>query len=146
MLWAHANHSMRTCAFRSKAWAFKVRIRARSCSECLRYFCSQVTRELVGAEDWGLKITTRNWGQEVLPSIGEQGIDDKLLFFPSLFLSSSTRSRFYPQRCSGQAVVTGVVPSPPRYVPSFLSRIGFSIPTAQRFSSNFANWRSRAFR
>ena len=25
---------------------------------------------------------------------------------------------FYPQRSSGQAVVTGVVPSPPRYVPS----------------------------
>ena len=39
---------------------------------------------------------------------------------------------FYPQRSSGQAVVTGVVPSP-RYVPSFLSRTGFSIPTAGRF-------------
>ena len=31
--------------------------------------------------------------------------------------SSSTR-RFYPQRSAGQAVATGVVPSPPRYVPS----------------------------
>ena len=39
-------------------------------------------------------------------------------FFPSLLLSSSTRRRFYTQRPSGQAVVTGVVPSPPRYVPS----------------------------
>ena len=28
-------------------------------------------------------------------------------FFPSLLLSSSTRRRFYPQRSSGQAVVTG---------------------------------------
>ena len=28
----------------------------------------------------------------------------------------------------------------------FLSRIGFSIPTARRFSSNVANSRSRAFR
>ena len=46
---------------------------------------------------------------------------------------------------SGQAVVKGVVPPPPRYLPSFLSRIGFSIPTARRFSSNVANSRSRAF-
>ena len=46
--------------------------------------------------------------------------------------------RFYPQRSSGQAVVTDVVPSPPRYVPSFLSRIGFSIPAARPFSSNVA--------
>ena len=36
----------------------------------------------------------------------------------TIFLfSSSTRKRFYPQRSSGQAVVTGVVASP-RYVPS----------------------------
>ena len=64
----------------------------------------------------------------------------------SILCSSSTHRRFYPQRFSGQAVVTGVVPSHPRYVPSFLSRIGFSIPTARRFSSNIANSRSRAFR
>ena len=68
------------------------------------------------------------------------------IFFPSLLHSSSTRRRFYPQRPSGQAVVTGVVPSPPRYAPSILSRIGFSIPTARRFSSNVANSSSRAFR
>ena len=53
-------------------------------------------------------------------------------YFPAL----RTRRRFYPQRSSGQAVVTGVVPSPPRYVPSCLSRIGLSIPTARRFSPN----------
>ena len=41
-------------------------------------------------------------------------------------------------------MVTGVVPSPPLYVPSFLSRIGFSIPTARRLSSNVAHSRSRA--
>ena len=46
--------------------------------------------------------------------------------------------RFYPQRSSGQAVVTGVVPSPPRYVPSFLSRIRFSIPTARTTGRNTA--------
>ena len=51
-----------------------------------------------------------------------------VFFSSSLLFSSSTRRRFYPQRSSGQAVVTGVVPSPPRYVPSFLSRIGSSIP------------------
>ena len=43
---------------------------------------------------------------------------------------------FYPRRSSRRAVVIGVVPSPPRYVPFFLSHIGFSIPTARRFSSN----------
>ena len=43
-------------------------------------------------------------------------------------------------------MVTGAVPSTPRYVPPFLSRIGFSIPTARRFSSNVANARSCAFR
>ena len=60
------------------------------------------------------------------------------LFFSSLLLSSSIYRSFYPQRSSGQAVVTGVVPSPPPYVPSFLSHIGFSIPTARQFSLNFA--------
>ena len=34
---------------------------------------------------------------------------------------------------SGQAVVTDVVPPPPRFLPSILSRIGFSNPTARRF-------------
>ena len=43
-------------------------------------------------------------------------------------------------------MVTGVVPSSPRCVPYFLSRIGFSIPAARRFPSNVANSRSRAFR
>ena len=33
----------------------------------------------------------------------------------------------------------------PRYVPSFLSRLGFSFPAARRFSSNVAHSRSRAF-
>ena len=35
---------------------------------------------------------------------------------------------------------------PPGTCLQFLSRIGFSIPTARRFSSNVANSRSRAFR
>ena len=39
-------------------------------------------------------------------------------FLTSLLLSSSTCTISYPQRSSGQAVVTGVFPSPPRYVPS----------------------------
>ena len=72
---------------------------------------------------------------------------DFFFFQSSLLLSSSSRiiGGFYPQRSSGQAVVTGVVRST-RYLPSFLSRIGFSIPTARRFSSNVANSRSRPFR
>ena len=62
----------------------------------------------------------------------------------------ATRGRFYPQRSPGQAVVQpwsqGVYPSPPpvrAFI--FLSRTGFSIPTARRFSSNAANSRSRDF-
>ena len=47
---------------------------------------------------------------------------------------------------SGQAVVTGVVPSSPRFCLQFLLRIGFSNLTARRFSSSVANSRSRAFR
>ena len=34
---------------------------------------------------------------------------------------------------SGKAVATGVVPSPPRFLPSILPRIGFSNLTARRF-------------
>ena len=61
-------------------------------------------------------------------------------YFPSL---TRTGKMFYPQRSSGQAVVTGVVPSPPRYVLFFLSHMGFRIPTARRFPSNVANTLSR---
>ena len=51
-----------------------------------------------------------------------------------LLLSNSTRERRYPQLPSGQAVVTGVFPSPPPwYGPSFSSRIGYSTPTFQLF-------------
>ena len=50
----------------------------------------------------------------------------------SSFYSPAQLGRFYPQRPSGhQCVVAGVFPSPPWYLPSFLSRRGFSIPTSQ---------------
>ena len=53
--------------------------------------------------------------------IGSRVLHDVVgAFFSSLLLSSSTRRRFYPQRSSGQAVATGAVPSPPRYVPLIL--------------------------
>ena len=54
----------------------------------------------------------------------------------------------YPKRSPGQAAVTGVASSPPPGTRlHFLSRIGFSTPTARRFSSNVANnSRPRAFR
>lgn len=45
----------------------------------------------------------------------------------------------------GHAAVTGVIPSPTPYVPSFLVRIGFSIPTANRLGSNAANSCSRTY-
>ena len=64
-----------------------------------------------------------------------------------IFLSPPSLSSLTPRQSSyEQAVVTGVVPSPPRYVPSFLLRIGFSIPTARRFPSNVASSRFRALR
>ena len=49
---------------------------------------------------------------------------------------------------SGQAVVKGVVPSAPRFLPSiFIARIGFSNPTARRFFIKcVANSRSRTSR
>ena len=59
-----------------------------------------------------------------------------MFFFLFFFFSHF----YFP--ASGQAVVTGVVPSPPRFLPSILSRIGFSYPTARRV----ANSRSRTFR
>ena len=68
--------------------------------------------------------------------------------FAHIFVEFSTYGPFsvtsfftFYQVVSGQAVVTGAV----RYVPSFSSGIGFSIPTALRLSSSMANSRSRAF-
>ena len=52
-----------------------------------------------------------------------------LFFFPALF--------YFP--ASGQAVVTGVVPFPPGSCLQILSRLGFSNPTARRFSSSVAH-------
>ena len=57
---------------------------------------------------------------------------------------SSTSERFYPPGSYEQAVVTGVVPSGPRHVPSFLLRIGFRMPPARPFPSNVGNSRSLA--
>lgn len=55
---------------------------------------------------------------------------ESILFFvfcfqTSLLLSSSARSKLYPQRPSGHALLTGVVPSPPAgiFMPSFLVRM-----------------------
>ena len=67
-------------------------------------------------------------------------------FLSSLLLSSSTRRRFYPQRSSGQAVVTGVVPSSPRHVPSIFIAHRVQHSHCSSISSNVANSRSRAFR
>ena len=58
-----------------------------------------------------------------------------------VFCSLFSKSHFWFPAC-GQTVVTGVVPSP-RYVPSFLSRRGFSIPHARH---RFATPLFRAFR
>ena len=47
---------------------------------------------------------------------------------------------------SGRAVVTSVVPSRPRFLPSILSAWGSAIPLLVDFSSSVANSRCRAFR
>ena len=39
--------------------------------------------------------------------------------------------------------LVGITPPAPRHVPSFLSRIEFSVPIGRRFASNFANSLSR---
>ena len=64
----------------------------------------------------------RTWSREVFPK-------NRTLFFRShqhLLSSLIYRTRyisfFCPQRSSGQAVVTGVAPSPPRYVPFIFCR------------------------
>ena len=68
-------------------------------------------------------------------------IKDFALFI--LQLNAYLVKKFYPKRPSGQGIFTGVFPSPPRCMPSLLSRTGFSIPTllpaayARRFSSKF---------
>ena len=60
---------------------------------------------------------------------GKRGQNVPLFFFSffnhHFLLSSSTREIFHPQRPPGQAVVTSLFPSPPRYVLSLRSRIGF---------------------
>ena len=57
---------------------------------------------------------------------------------------------FYPQRSSRQSRGHRCRPFSPLLLPGtclhFLSRMGFSIPTARRFSSKVVNSRSRAFR
>ena len=75
------------------------------------------------------------------------------LFFFSCFIitfpfrPTITRGRSYPQRASGQAVVTGVYPSPPRYVPSFFAahRVQHSHRSSIFIECSIANSRSRAF-
>ena len=59
-----------------------------------------------------------------------------IFFDPTLLLSSSLDKPWLQ-----------VSPLPPGInIPALLSRIGFSIPTARRFSSGFANSRPRAYR
>ena len=66
-----------------------------------------------------MPMNTPDFALPVTSEISSPCVYDTSFFFsPSLLLSSSTRRRFYPQRPSGQAVDTGVVPFPPRYVPS----------------------------
>ena len=71
------------------------------------------------------------------------------LFFIITFIKTFMSRRFYPQRPSGQAAVTGVVPSPIRYLPFIFivhRFVGFNNLPARRFPSNVAFQRSRAFR
>ena len=70
----------------------------------------------------------------------------KILLFFSLLLSSLTRRSFTPNKLLGKPWSQVSTLLPPGTCLYFLSRIGFSIPTARRFPSNAANLRSRAFR
>ena len=55
----------------------------------------------------------------MIDPLNSRSVPDLFFFLTSLLLSSLTRGRFYPQRASRQAGVTGVHPSPPPYVPLF---------------------------
>ena len=89
-----------------------------------------------GGETWE-RLAESNIVQGILLLCGRKidfYRDDMSFFIASRVLSSSTHGkRCYLQRPSGQPVVIGVFPLPPRYVPSFLARIEFSIPTFQLF-------------
>ena len=63
-------------------------------------------------------------------------------YFPAQLVGGFTLSDL---RDKPWSQVSSLLP-PPGTCLQFLSRIGFSIPTARRFSSNVANSRSRAFR
>ena len=80
----------------------------------------------------GTQVTDSNQGFPRLHSLfaGQVSLPPNTTFTPQL---KSCCNRFHLQRSSGQAVVTGVFPSPPQYLPSFLSRIWFSILTFQLF-------------
>ena len=92
---------------------FWIRPICRRCPQLvLRSILWNIDREYL-SEETLLRIAARNLVLSLL-----------LRFFVFLMitlpLSSLTRGRFYPQQSSsGQAVVAGVVPSPPRHVLSF---------------------------
>ena len=64
-------------------------------------------------------------------------------YFPTRLVRVFPSTAFW----TNLALVTDrcVFPSPPRHLPSFLPRRGFSAPTARRFSSQSACSRSRPF-
>ena len=107
--------------------------------------------------DYGTEITSKSLKGALFPLLScsqcanvrrmkpAQGAEH-FFFFPSNLTSPYQVGHFYPQRSPREAVVTGVFPSAPLCAPSFLSRIGLSIPTARRSISNVADSRSRAFR
>ena len=67
-------------------------------------------------------------------------------FYRHFYFPAQLAGGFTPQQSSGQAVVTGFVLSPLRYVRSFFIARRFSISTGRRFSLNAPNSRSRDFR
>ena len=75
-------------------------------------------------------------------------------FFFFVFFFVSNQCLYFPAQLVGGFTLSDLLHKPWSQVSSlppgaclkFLSRIGFSIPTARRFPSNVANPRSRAFR
>ena len=75
---------------------------------------------------------------QVLASVGIYRILERM--------GRSTRRKFHPQQSFDKPWSRASFLLPPGTCLRFLSRIGFSIPTARRFSSSVASSRSRAFR
>ena len=120
-------------------------IRRRSVTIFLKFSRTQNIK-FVNIPIFGKKKPRKWWKIEKLREKNVENLEKKLtdkndFYFPALLVGSFTLNKLLDKPWSQVSSLL-----PPGTCLLFLSRIGFSIPTARRFSSNVANSRSRAFR